>query len=109
VDGEGEWSVHFEARCRHLGPDLRCGVYVDRPHICRTFDNRTCEVNDPVHDSLTFREPLEFLEWLRETKPRLYAKIEKGHVPKALRPREEATARTARAARRRAVARKART
>jgi Fe-S-cluster containining protein len=108
VDGEGEWSVHFEARCRNLGPDLRCGVYVDRPHICRTFDNRTCEVNDPVHDSLTFREPLEFLEWLRETKPRLYAKIEKGHVPKALRPREGATARTARAARRRAVARKAR-
>jgi len=108
VDGEGEWSVHFEARCRHLGPDLRCGVYVDRPHICRTFDNRTCEVNDPVHASLTFREPLEFLEWLRETKPRLYAKIEKGHVPKALRPREGATARTARAARRRAVARKAR-
>jgi Fe-S-cluster containining protein len=109
VDGEGEWSVHFEARCRHLGPDLRCGVYVDRPHICRTFDNRTCEVNDPVHDSLTFREPLEFLEWLRETKPRLYAKIEKGHVPKALRPREGATARSARAARRRAVARNART
>lgn len=109
VDGEGEWSVHFEARCRHLGPDLRCGVYVDRPHICRTFDNRTCEANDPVHDSLTFREPVEFLEWLRETKPRLYAKIEKGHVPKALRPREGATARTARAARRRAVAGKART
>lgn len=108
VDGDGEWSVHFEARCRNLAPDLRCGVYVERPHICRTFDNRTCEVNDPVHDSLTFREPLEFLEWLRETKPRLYAKIEKGHVPKALRPREEATPRTARAARRRAVARKAR-
>ena len=108
VDGEGEWSVHFEARCRNLGPDLRCGVYALRPHICRTFDNRTCEVNDPVHDSLTFREPTEFLEWLRETKPRLYAKIEKGYVPKALRPREEATPRTARAARRRAVARKAR-
>ena len=108
VDGEGEWSVHFEARCRNLGPDLRCGVYVDRPHICRTFDNRTCEVNDPVQDSRTFREPVEFLEWLRETKPRLYAKIEKGYVPKALRPREEATPRTARAARRRAVARKAR-
>ena len=109
VDGEGEWSVHFEARCRNLGPDFLCGVYLDRPHICRTFDNRTCEVNDPVHDSLTFREPLEFLAWLRETKPRLYAKIEKGHVPKALRPREEATPRTARAARRRAVARKTRT
>ena len=108
VDGEGEWSVHFEARCRNLGPDLRCGVYADRPHICRTFDNRTCEVNDPGHGSITFREPAGFLEWLRDTKPRLYAKVEKGFVPKALRPREEATARTARTARRRAVARKAR-
>ena len=108
VDGEGEWSVHFEARCRNLGDDLRCGVYLDRPHICRTFDNRTCEVNDPGHDSLTFREPAEFLAWLRETKPRLYAKIDKGFVPKALRQRPEATPRAARSARRRAVARKAR-
>jgi hypothetical protein len=65
-------------------------------------------VNDPVHHSLTFREPAEFLEWLRETKPRLGAKIEKGFVPRALRPRPGATAQAARAARRRAVARKAR-
>jgi Fe-S-cluster containining protein len=108
VDGEGEWSVHFEARCRNLGPDLRCAVYVDRPHICRGFDNRTCEVNDPVHDSLTFREPAEFLDWLRGRKPRLLARIEKRFVPKALRPRAEATPRTALTARRRAVARKAR-
>ena len=108
VDGEGEWSVHFEARCRNLGPDLRCGVYALRPHICRTFDNRTCEANDPVHDTLTFREPAEFLDWLRERRPHLYAKIEKGFVPRALRPERKATASTARLARRRAVARKAR-
>ena len=108
VDGDGEWSVHFETRCRNLGDDLRCGVYLDRPHICRTFDNRTCEANDPVHDTLTFREPAEFLAWLRQTKPRLHAKIEKGFVPKALRRRPGATPRTARAARRRAVAPKAR-
>ncbi len=108
VDGDGEWSVHFGARCRHLGPDLRCGIYAERPHICRTFDNRSCEVNDPVHDSLSFREPDEFLEWLRERRPRIYEKIGRGFVPRALRPVPAATARTARAARRRAVARKAR-
>ena len=108
VDGNGEWSVHFEARCRNLGEDLRCGVYAERPHICRGFDNRTCEVNDPAHDTLTFRQPAEFLSWLRERKPRLYAKIEKTHVPKALRPERRVTARTARVARRRAVARRAR-
>jgi Fe-S-cluster containining protein len=86
VDGEGEWSVHFEARCKNLGHDLRCRVYADRPHICRTFDNRTCDVNDPVHHALTFREAGEFLGWLQANKPRVYAKIESGFVPPALRP-----------------------
>jgi Fe-S-cluster containining protein len=108
VDGDGEWSVHFEARCRHFGEDLRCSVYAERPHICRTFDDRTCEVNDPVRDSVTFREPDEFLGWLRAARPRVYARIEKGFVPGALRPRAPAAPRTARAARRRAVARRAR-
>ena len=46
--------------------------------------------------------------WLRERRPRIYAKIERGFVPRALRRLPAATARTARAARRRAVARKAR-
>lgn len=87
VDGDGEWSVHFETRCRNLGADLRCGVYAERPHICRAFDNRTCEVNDAAHDTLTFREPAEFVTWLRENRPRVYARIESGFVPGALRPR----------------------
>ena len=69
VDGEGGWSVHFEARCRNLGHDLLCRVYADRPHICRSFDNRTCETNDPVHHALTFREAGEFLAWLSANKP----------------------------------------
>jgi Fe-S-cluster containining protein len=84
-DGAGEWSVHFETRCRNLGEDLLCRVYVDRPHICRGFDNRTCEVNDQTHEALTFNAAGEFLDWLRANKPRVYAKIEKGYVPKALR------------------------
>jgi len=92
VDGVGEWSVHFEARCRNLGEDLRCGVYLERPHICRGFDNRSCEVNDPVHDSLTFRDPREFLAWLRERKPGVYVKVADGFVPQALRPTARARA-----------------
>lgn len=86
VDGEGEWSVHFETRCRNLGDDLLCRVYADRPHICRSFDNRTCEANDPVDDALTFNEAGEFLAWLEANKPNVYRTIEKGFVPKELRP-----------------------
>ena len=103
LDGDGEWSVHFEARCRNLSPDNLCGVYLQRPHICRGFDNRSCEVNQPADGALTFREPREFLEWLRENRPRVYAKIGDTHVPAALRPRP-----AERSVRRRAVARRAR-
>jgi Fe-S-cluster containining protein len=104
VDGDGDWSVLFETRCRKLGADLRCGIYAERPHICRSFDNRSCEVNDPGHDTLTFRAPAEFLAWLEKARPRLYARVRAGFVPqqRPARPRP----RTARAGR--AVARKAR-
>ena len=105
LDGDGEWSVHFEARCRNLSPDNLCGVYLERPHICRGFDNRSCEVNQPGEDAITFRDPRAFLEWLRESKPRVYAKIEDTHVPASVRPQPQ---RAERSVRRRAVARAAR-
>ena len=103
-DDDGEWSVLFETRCRNLRDDRRCDVYAARPHICRGFDNRSCDVNAPSARALTFREPEEFLAWLQAKRPRLYAKIESGCVPEQWLPRPRL--RTARAGR--AVARKAR-
>jgi Fe-S-cluster containining protein len=91
VDGEGEWSVHFESRCRNLGDDLLCRVYAERPEICRGFDSDSCEVNDRAHRSLTFREPGEFLCWLQARRPRLYEKIESKFVPPRLRVRRSVT------------------
>lgn len=100
VDEDEEWSVVFETRCRNLGGDLRCAVYADRPHICRGFDNRSCEVNAPAQGDLTFREPAEFLGWLRERRPHLLARVEQGFVPPGLRAKPRlpgsAASRTAR-------------
>ncbi len=84
VDGAGEWSVHFESRCRNLGDDLLCRIYADRPHICRGFDSRSCEVNDRNHGSLTFRAPKEFVAWLGQKRPRVLAKLEQGYLPRGL-------------------------
>ena len=81
-DGDGEWMVQFETRCRHLAHDKLCGIYPQRPHICRAFDNRTCEVNDSVGGQL-FSTPDEFLTYLKHERPRLYAFIAKTHVPSA--------------------------
>ncbi len=96
VDGEGEWSVHFETRCRNLGDDLLCRIYAARPHICRGFDSRSCEMNARSHASLTFREPAEFLAWLREKRPRLHAKLEHDFLPEALRTGRSPSAERAR-------------
>src|SRR5262245_32601952 len=83
-DEAGEWSVLFETRCRNLRADLLCGVYERRPHICRSFDNRGCEVNAPSPRALTFNEPAEFLAWLEAKRPRLRAKLAGGFVPESL-------------------------
>lgn len=85
VDEDGEWSVVFETRCRQLGDDRRCGIYPSRPHICRGFDNKSCEVNAPASGDLSFREPAQFLAWLRRKRPRLHARVERGFVPEQLR------------------------
>jgi Fe-S-cluster containining protein len=83
-DGDGEWSVVFETRCRNLKPDLLCAVYEDRPPICRDFDNTTCEVNDP-EGGLEIRTPEELVAYLRERRPKIFRKIEEKYLPPHLR------------------------
>ena len=81
-DGEGEWSAVFETRCRNLQSDLLCAVYEHRPEICRGFDNKTCEVNDP-EGGLAINTPEQLLDYLRQRRPRLFKKIEARFVPPA--------------------------
>jgi Fe-S-cluster containining protein len=78
-DADGEWSVVFETRCRQLGEDLLCGVYEQRPHICRAFDNQTCEVNSD--GGRTFAAPQEFLAYLKAERPRVYQAVERRFLP----------------------------
>ena len=66
ANGDGEWAVVFETRCRHLEGSLLCAVYPERPIICRDFDNTTCDVNDPV-GGLALATPEEFLAALEQT------------------------------------------
>ena len=89
-DGDGEWSVVFETRCRHLQGDLLCAIYESRPEICRDFDNTTCEVNDP-EGGLAIETPEQFVEYLRHRRPRIFARIERKYLPPRLRAPAAAT------------------
>lgn len=82
-DGDGDWSVIFETRCRQLGSDLRCGVYADRPVICREFDDTTCEVNAPG-GALSFSDPETFLRYMQGWRPQVFGRLMKGYVPPGL-------------------------
>lgn len=79
-DGDGEWSVVFETRCRHLAGDLLCGIYTWRPQICRSFSDASCEVNSPG-EALSFARPEEFLEYLKRKRPKLYRTVAERFVP----------------------------
>jgi Fe-S-cluster containining protein len=82
-DGTGDWMVIFESRCKKLGDDLLCGVYENRPVVCREFDNTSCEINAPGAGQ-TYTEPQQFLDWLRKSRPGLYARLSRKYLPPAL-------------------------
>lgn len=47
---EDGWFVIFETSCTHLLSDGRCGIYRNRPTICRSHSNDYCEYDAPAED-----------------------------------------------------------
>ena len=43
---EGSWYIMMHKKCNHLLPDNRCGIYDDRPEICRGYNTDNCEYDD---------------------------------------------------------------
>jgi hypothetical protein len=85
-DEAGEWYVQFEARCKNLGAGNLCEVYLNRPHVCRSYDDQSCEVNAPQPGLVEFKEPGEFLTYLSLKRPKVYRAIAKKYVPEGHRP-----------------------
>ena len=40
---EKQWYIGFFAKCKNLQADNRCGVYLTRPRICRTYTTDNCD------------------------------------------------------------------
>ncbi len=47
---EDGWFLIFDTSCTHLLNDGRCGIYNDRPTICRSHTNDYCEYDAPAED-----------------------------------------------------------
>ncbi|MDX9767073.1 MAG: YkgJ family cysteine cluster protein [Ectothiorhodospiraceae bacterium] len=48
---EDGWYLLIETRCLHLQPNGRCGIYFQRPQVCRDHSNDYCELDAPAEDS----------------------------------------------------------
>lgn len=46
-DADG-WFLLVNNRCNHLQNDGRCGIYHDRPQVCRDHSNDDCEFEGPA-------------------------------------------------------------
>ena len=47
---DGAWYIQFATRCRNLQADNRCGVYANRPQICREYKAGECDYESGSHD-----------------------------------------------------------
>ena len=46
-DSDG-WFLLIDTPCRHLGSKGACGIYDERPPICRSYENDWCEFDEPA-------------------------------------------------------------
>ncbi|MEW8046499.1 MAG: YkgJ family cysteine cluster protein [Candidatus Thiodiazotropha sp.] len=65
---EDGWFLLFQGSCEHLGPEGACGIYDQRPQICRDYDNDWCEFDAPAENGfqLYFRNYAELLAYCKK-------------------------------------------
>ena len=65
---EGDWYLMFLGRCEHLQPGGACGIYEQRPQICRDYANDWCEYDAPAEAGFHrhFRNYAELLRYCKK-------------------------------------------
>jgi uncharacterized protein len=66
---DGQWYLLVYTRCNYLTADNRCGIYLNRPKICREYTTDSCEYdNDTVFEKL-FETPEQLWEYAEAVLP----------------------------------------
>jgi FKBP-type peptidyl-prolyl cis-trans isomerase (trigger factor)/Fe-S-cluster containining protein len=64
-DDDG-WFLLINSGCAHLQDDGRCGIYAERPEICRSYSVDNCEFAGPADRDLHFTDHATLLRFCRE-------------------------------------------
>jgi Fe-S-cluster containining protein len=68
---EGDtWYLLVHTVCKHLQPDNRCGIYADRPQICRDYTTDNCEFDDDWVYDRYFETSEQVAEYMEAVLPR---------------------------------------
>ncbi|MBI3468196.1 MAG: YkgJ family cysteine cluster protein, partial [Planctomycetes bacterium] len=57
------WYLLMHTRCAQLRPDNRCGIYDERPTICRDYSTDNCEYDDNYVYDRYFETPEQVVEY----------------------------------------------
>ena len=63
------WYLMVLNDCMHLQADNRCGIYEDRPGICRRYTTRNCEYDDDACYDKLFESPDQIWEYAEAVLP----------------------------------------
>lgn len=65
---EDGWFLMFITPCEHIADDGQCGIYEQRPNICREYENDYCEYDASAEEGfkLYFRSHEELLTYCRK-------------------------------------------
>jgi|GEM_PF-477055 Fe-S-cluster containining protein len=64
---DGQWYVQVNRKCKALLPDNRCGIYHNRPTICRGYKTDACDWHADAYDyDHVFTEPEQIERFAKE-------------------------------------------
>jgi Fe-S-cluster containining protein len=76
VERPERWFLHIDTVCKQLSAEGRCSIYGRHPVLCRSYDPRSCERRLPLGGIRAwFHDAYEFEAWIREQRPRHWARL----------------------------------
>ncbi len=66
---QGVWHLLVSTRCNYLMPDNRCGIYFNRPKVCRDYTTDDCEYDTDWTFEKVFETPEQIWEYAEAVLP----------------------------------------
>jgi uncharacterized protein len=66
---KSQWYLLVMTRCQYLTADDRCGIYLNRPKICRDYTTANCEYEDDWSFERIFETPEQVWEYAEAVLP----------------------------------------